>query len=531
METAEQYALPVDGELGLPFLRWNEFNELFPLRWGRVRFDAFRGQDLNIKVLLKVYRSDAVCEQYMVDTYPYDVEWNRHKRATLDFYIHPFPSKLGRVTCVKFSYVVHVHGRSVNSASEYIFMEGHCFDDERHHHCQITSKWATPNSYRTFEVHADTLQRDVDWYNNNFDALRLTPKFTKGQPSHPYHPKRFIHDHIDKVIRRLWEQPGQRQSIKVAVDCIDDGDFINHLIHASDCGVVVQCVVDWRKMALTNSDNYVRLKRSRIELLGVFCTPRDPLIEVAPDMHTKFIVFGDNDCLQGSFNITFDRWWANWESGMTFHSQGVCRLFDNIFQSLRGGVIQRYGIDPMAHFNLLYTFGRHHMLNGRNYRPHQMIIAEICRARHSIRACLFIIGEMRGDHNDSVIDALVHAKHRGVDVQIILNGHMVRQGDPAREYTMAEELRRPLLPSVSRLRQAGVGLHFAYGQIDQRVPYCPLHSKYCVIDERIVMDGSFNWYNTSVFSHDQLVVAASAEVASAYLHEFEQIRRVFRFPA
>ena len=142
------------------------------------------------------------------------------------------------------------------------------------------------------------------------------------------------------------------------MDCIDDTDFTNHLLHAHACGVRVQCIVDWRKMTLTNSHNYVRLKRSGIDLLGVFCTPKDPLIEVAPDMHNKFIIFGDEDVILGSFNITFDRWCANWESGMSFHSQGVCRLLDNIFQSMRGGVIQRYGIDPLSHFNLLYTFGR-----------------------------------------------------------------------------------------------------------------------------------------------------------------------------
>ena len=33
-------------------------------------------------------------------------------------------------------------------------------------------------------------------------------------------------------------------------------------------------------------------------------------------MHNKFIIFGDEDVIIGSFNITLDRWWANWQSGM-----------------------------------------------------------------------------------------------------------------------------------------------------------------------------------------------------------------------
>ena len=60
------------------------------------------------------------------------------------------------------------------------------------------------------------------------------------------------------------------------------------------------------------------------------------------------------------------------------------------------------------------------------------------------------------------------------------------------------------------------------------VPYSPIHSKYCVIDGTIVLEGSFNWYNTSVFSHDLLVVLNNREVAEPYLYEFEQIQRLFR---
>ena len=209
-------------------------------------------------------------------------------------------------------------------------------------------------------------------------------------------------------------------------------------------------------MTLTNSHNYARLKRSGIELLGVFCTPKHHLIEVEPDMHTKFVIFNDEDCILGSFNITFDRWWANWESGMTFHSRGICRLLDNIFQSQRGGVNQKYGIDPFSPFNLLYTFGRHTMLSGQYFRPHHAILAEIHRARHSIKLCLFLIGDLVGDHHDSVVDALIHAQNRGVYVHILFNGHLARQGRVGVERSMHDELNRPLLPAVQRLRWAGI---------------------------------------------------------------------------
>ena len=168
------------------------------------------------------------------------------------------------------------------------------------------------------------------------------------------------------------------------------------------------------------------------------------------------------------------------------------------------------------------------MLNGRYYRPHQAILAEISRARHSIHLCLFLINELRGEHGDSVIDALIHAKNRGVYVRVLLNGHLAWEGDPARERSMHEELQRTLLPAVRRLRDAGLAVALVYGVHDRAVPYSPIHSKQCVIDEQIVLDGSFNWYNTSVLSHDLMVVVNNRDVARLYLEEARQILEGFR---
>ncbi len=528
MEFAEKFAVPLEGELGTSNACCNEFGEIFRLRWCRIRFEVFWGLEVNLKAILSVYHADGTLERFICDTDPYDSQWNRHKRMTRDFYLLASPSRLGKVTCVKFAYIVHFRGSSLNSQYEYILMDGHHFEQDQPQRRAITREWATLNTYRTKELDAGLLQRDADWHNLHFESLRLIPKFTKGSPRHPYHPKPYIHHQMDELIRRKREHPDLPQKIRVCVDCIDDTDFVNHLIHASHQGVEVQCIVDWRKMTMTCSDNYVRLKRAPIELLGVFCMPNDPSVEVATDMHNKFIIFGEEDCILGSFNITFDRWGANWESGMTFHSRGVCRLLDNVFQSIRGGIIQPYRIDPLSPFNLFYTFGRHVLNNGKYYRPAHAIIAEIHRARYSIKLCLFLINELMGEYRDSVIEALIQAKNRGVDIHVILNGHVAHPGDPRKEYTMKEELSRPVLPAISRLRRAGVRVGLAYGRNDDRIPYCPLHSKYCIIDEYIVLDGSFNWYNTSSHSHDLLVLAANPAVAQPYLYEFYQVLNMFR---
>ena len=81
---------------------------------------------------------------------------------------------------------------------------------------------------------------------------------------------------------------------------------------------------------------------------------------------------------------------------------------------------------------------------------------------------------------------------------------------------------------MENLRRGGIPVGLTYGVNDHRVPYCPLHPKYCVIDDHIVLEGSFNWYNTSTSSHDLLVIAASGKSAQPYLFEFQQIQNRLR---
>ncbi|MGA8156306.1 MAG: hypothetical protein WB822_08875 [Rhodoplanes sp.] len=111
MPFAERYAFPIDARIGTSIPRTNDFKELFYVRWRSIWFNVFWGPDLNIKVVLNVYRSCGVCERFIVDTDSYDVQWDRHKRVTRDLYIYPSPAKLGHVTRVTFSHARRLYCR------------------------------------------------------------------------------------------------------------------------------------------------------------------------------------------------------------------------------------------------------------------------------------------------------------------------------------------------------------------------------------------------------------------------------------
>ena len=116
MEFAESYATLAWGHLGGAFDRANDLGEVFSLRWGSIGFDVQVDFEINLKVILKIYRSDGVCEQCIVDT---EVDYGQDGkpcRVTRDFYVQPFPSDLGRVTAVKVAFVVHVGECFFNSS-------------------------------------------------------------------------------------------------------------------------------------------------------------------------------------------------------------------------------------------------------------------------------------------------------------------------------------------------------------------------------------------------------------------------------
>ena len=201
-QIAEHYAKPLHGELGGSFARVNDFNHKFFLRWGKIDFEMFHGDQMNLKVVLKVYRQHNICETYIVDTDAYDIKWNHHRRRTRDFYIHPFSNSFGVINCVKFSFLIHQGEHSIASEKEYIFMDwGQLHgDSDTPQYRNIDSLHSTQNHYRTYELQAHELQSDVDWMNHHFESLHLVPKFTKGQLNHPFHPKSYI---VESLLLRL----------------------------------------------------------------------------------------------------------------------------------------------------------------------------------------------------------------------------------------------------------------------------------------------------------------------------------------
>ena len=125
----------------------------------------------------------------------------------------------------------------------------------------------------------------------------------------------------------------------------------------------------------------------------------------------------------------------------------------------------------------------------------KVILFWIARANASIHILIFDFSL------DSIRDALIKAKNRGIDVRIVMEQDTI--SNTGSEYR--------------NLKQAGIDV-----RLDANSAL--MHDKTAVIDNHIIITGSYNWTaSANNRNNDNLVVIDSQAWAEAYEAEFQRI--------
>ena len=108
--------------------------------------------------------------------------------------------------------------------------------------------------------------------------------------------------------------------------------------------------------------------------------------------------------------------------------------------------------------------------------------------------------------NDRFFDALTQLRDRGVHVRVVVD---------------AKNARQPWNTLDDRLEAAG----FAIRRVENTSSnYAIMHHKFCVIDDRTVLTGSYNWNHTAQLVNDEnLLVIHDPAVAAGYAQEFAEL--------
>ncbi|MFZ6007979.1 MAG: phospholipase D-like domain-containing protein, partial [Nitrospirota bacterium] len=364
---------------------------------------------------------------------------------------------------------------------------------------------------------------------DEYDSLPIRPFFTRGNTWDTGHPVHEIHRHIDWVIERKRNDRRGRHYILIAMFDFDNYHVAEHLIYAKNNGIDIECIADWASISSMNcTENVARMRRAGIPIYGVVRNTPCNSSEGIASMHTKFIIFDGEIVHSGSYNLHFHLWGGNWENGLVYYSRDFALLYSNIYNAIRGGVIQRLHVDPQERYNLYYSFGSYYTSWRDYYRPQDAIITEINNARHSIIVAMFDIDYLTGisshdSHETDVITALINARNRGVGVRIIMNGMVTHTGPLPEPWD--RDFRRPLKDPIQRLKDAWMEVTYVYYW---ESIYSPLHHKFAVFDNYTVITESCNWCRVSTYSDEVLSVIKDRRIAMEFINEADRLCRSFR---
>ncbi len=144
------------------------------------------------------------------------------------------------------------------------------------------------------------------------------------------------------------------------------------------------------------------------------------------------------------------------------------------------------------------------LLCDRGYYPR--VLELLKQARKDIHAVIYYVGDPRQERPRAMLDALVEAKERGLEVSVQLDG-------PAE----GEEDRNK--PACDYLKEHGI-------QATYDGPEVTTHTKALVVDGEILVLGSANWTQGALaHNHEAGVVVRSPVLAKRLLEEFERIRK------
>jgi len=150
----------------------------------------------------------------------------------------------------------------------------------------------------------------------------------------------------------------------------------------------------------------------------------------------------------------------------------------------------------------MYT-GRYLQPSSASYEIHfspkggcaDTIIYWIGRANQSVHVLMYIFTLQ------NVAEALISAHSRGVEVKVVFDKS---QGSSYSQHAL--------------LKEAGIEVR------NDTNPNGIMHNKVAIVDNLVVITGSFNWTNSAENNNNEnLIVILSADVASRYESEFQKI--------
>ncbi len=274
-----------------------------------------------------------------------------------------------------------------------------------------------------------------------------------------------------------------REYVHVAIFELELEDVVRALIDAKRRGVDVKVVMDDRMKRKWAA------KKLKAEGIPVVFDNRRPY------MHNKFVVVDGKAVWSGSMNFKESSVYRNDNNAFIIFSPEVARNYEKEFQEMFSARL--FGPESPRNTHCCFKVSDLYLEN--YFAPEDSIarrIVEIIgKARRSVRFAAFAFTD------DDIGRAMVDAHRRGVEVVGVIEARSVR--NKGSEYR--------------RLRRAGIKV------LKDGNRYI-MHNKYIIVDDSIVITGSYNFSNSARKRNDEnVVIFFKPWIAERYVRDFQRI--------
>lgn len=106
----------------------------------------------------------------------------------------------------------------------------------------------------------------------------------------------------------------------------------------------------------------------------------------------------------------------------------------------------------------------------------------------------------------TLMDELNNLKRRGVNIKVIISEARENNKNIYKLINVCNKLKTVVIPKRGNKN---------YNNL--------MHNKYCIIDDKKVIDGSYNWSNNAKYNLEHVIVIESKTVAKMYMNSFHKI--------
>lgn len=345
-------------------------------------------------------------------------------------------------------------------------------------------KFCHVNKQDITQTNKNTTQKTVFFISEGSIKLILTDLTTKLIPD------RQCNNTACKAL--LTEINKAKKSIDIAAYGWDNIPLIhNSLIQAKQRGVKLRVVYD--RSSNPNKEYY----KETVSLLSIADKALSDYVEGNPAqsdklMHNKFAIFDNKTVFTGSMNFSSTGLSGyNSNAILIINSEDVAKLYTAEFEQMLSGKFHNLKTKPNQPNSFQIDDSKISIYFSPYDKAMQFVVPIIDQAKNYIYLPTFLI-----THKD-LTDALIKAKHRGVDVKIIIDANN----------TSTRNTKHALLRQNSILLKTE---NYA-GK---------MHSKSIIIDDKYIITGSMNFSNSGENKNDENLIIIENTKLTKFYKEF-----------